>query len=339
MLHVVGDINFTDSDFNVGFGIGSRITQGFDPLKNIAPTKSDIFIGNFEGVASKITDNSGIHSKRFRIDTSYVGKLTNCNIYGVANNHVMQHGPKAYNETLSAISDNCLGYFGSNDNKTFVFEHNKKKISITGLCYRIEEFDFEPLYWHNPELKDIQAEFNNIPNDCFKIVYLHWGNEFVNCPSETQIKLAHWLVDLGFDLIVGMHSHVLQGFEEYKGKYIFYSIGNCLFDMAWEPTKYGAMINVDLEHGEPIISYKYIKIINRCTPVLIENNDLPKILSFDYLNTLINDHNNSEVYHNKVRSAYQSYRAANRKVILGDFIKHPLESKLIILDFLKRKFK
>lgn len=37
--------------------------------------------------------------------------------------------------------------------------------------------------------------------------------------------------------------------------------------------------------------------------------------------------------------AYQSYRAANRKVILGDFIKHPLESKLIILDFLKRKFK
>ena len=48
------------------------------------------------------------------------------------------------------------------------------------------------------------------------------------------------------------------------------------------------------------------------------------MLSFDYLNTLINDHNNSEVYHNKVRSAYQSYRAANRKVILGDFIKHPL---------------
>ena len=39
MLHIVGDINFTDSDFNVGFGIGSRITQGFDPLKNIAPTK------------------------------------------------------------------------------------------------------------------------------------------------------------------------------------------------------------------------------------------------------------------------------------------------------------
>ena len=46
MLHIVGDINFTDSDFNVGFGIGSRITQGFDPLKNIAPTKSDIFILN-----------------------------------------------------------------------------------------------------------------------------------------------------------------------------------------------------------------------------------------------------------------------------------------------------
>ena len=81
-------------------------------------------------------------------------------------------------------------------------------------------------------LKIFKQEFNNIPNDCFKIVYLHWGNEFVNCPSETQIKLAHWLVDLGFDLIVGMHSHVLQGFEEYKGKYIFYSIGNCLFDMA-----------------------------------------------------------------------------------------------------------
>ena len=37
---------------------------------------------------------------------------------------------KAYNETLSAISDNCLGYFGSNDNKTFVFEHNKRKFQL-----------------------------------------------------------------------------------------------------------------------------------------------------------------------------------------------------------------
>ena len=59
MLQFAGDINLTDWDFNPGFGIGSRITNGFDPFKNIERKESDIWVGNFEGVASDVTEKQG----------------------------------------------------------------------------------------------------------------------------------------------------------------------------------------------------------------------------------------------------------------------------------------
>ena len=87
------------------------------------------------------------------------------------------------------------------------------------MCQRLDQFSKEPLYWHNPEIKEIEKELVTIPKDAFKIIYVHWGYEFINRPSQYQKLLAHLLIDMGFDLIIGMHPHVLQGIEKYKGKY------------------------------------------------------------------------------------------------------------------------
>ena len=62
------------------------------------------------------------------------------------------------------------------------------------------------------------------------IVNLHWGAEHTLRPLPQQRLEAHALIDAGADVIIGHHTHTLQTTETYRGKPIFYSIGNFIFD-------------------------------------------------------------------------------------------------------------
>ena len=63
------------------------------------------------------------------------------------------------------------------------------------------------------------------------IAYPHWGVEYVtDTPSKLQITEAHDMIDMGVDMVIGAHPHVIQPFELYRGKPIFYSLGNFVFD-------------------------------------------------------------------------------------------------------------
>jgi len=62
------------------------------------------------------------------------------------------------------------------------------------------------------------------------IVTLHWGAEHQLKPLPQQRLEARALIDAGADLLVGHHPHCLQTKETYKGKQIYYSIGNFIFD-------------------------------------------------------------------------------------------------------------
>ena len=61
------------------------------------------------------------------------------------------------------------------------------------------------------------------------IVNFHWGREMHYEPMSDQKKMAHAIVDAGADLVIGTHPHVYGGVEQYKGKYICYSLGNFCF--------------------------------------------------------------------------------------------------------------
>lgn len=72
MLVFTGDINLTDWYFNVGFGIGTRIADGFDPFRKLNRSANDLWIGNFEGVASNVTDKTGFAGNVFRVSPKSV---------------------------------------------------------------------------------------------------------------------------------------------------------------------------------------------------------------------------------------------------------------------------
>jgi len=293
-------------------------------------------VGNFEGVASTVSANTGIYAKAFRVSPDVLKNLHHMDFYGFANNHAMEHGGDAYIETVKALESYGSIVFDMRNRKSVLFEHMGQKCSITSLCLRIEAKNEKPLYWHNPEYK-IVSELSSLPTDAFKILYVHWGNEYINRPSSAQRKFAHWLLDAGFDLIIGMHPHVLQGYEDYKGKRVYYSLGNCVFDMPSEQCKIGALVELVFRDGKPIYSEKYLQIDGQCCPHIVEESAIPTKWRFDFLNERLKVDDNSEEYHNEIQKGYLVYRKANRIQLLSSAFRYPNSFINVLIDFAKRK--
>ena len=58
------------------------------------------------------------------------------------------------------------------------------------------------------------------------VVYLHWGVQGERCPTGAQRSLASALVEAGGDIVVGSHTHVLQGDGRLGEGYVAYGLGN-----------------------------------------------------------------------------------------------------------------
>jgi len=77
------------------------------------------------------------------------------------------------------------------------------------------------------------------------IVFPHWGIEYTFGPSALQKRLGHLMIDAGADMVIGNHTHWVQSVEVYKGKPIWYSLGNFTFDQSWsEPTLEGVTLEL-----------------------------------------------------------------------------------------------
>ena len=76
------------------------------------------------------------------------------------------------------------------------------------------------------------------------IMSIHWGVHHVPAViAMYQKEVGHAAIDAGVDIILGHHAHILKAVEVYKGKVIFYSIGNFvvppLFDRSGFKPMYG----------------------------------------------------------------------------------------------------
>ncbi len=336
MLVFTGDINLTDNSFDVGYGVGSRIKKGNDPFDAVSKKDGDIWIGNFEGVTADVSIHKDYQKDCFRLPISLLHNCSNLiDYWGIANNHSMEHGDEAFWQMTDALERWSKGVFGTIKMHSITFKHDDKTISVTGLSMRDDEFGYEPQYWNLPELKEIADEINKIKSSDIKIMYIHWGTEFVDNPGLEQIKLAHWLVDIGYDLIIGMHPHVLQGYEVYKDKYIFYSLGNFVFNMSYEPTHHGAVVSYDVRNSK--VRWQYIKINDQYEPVVKEEEEN---YTFENLNQKIKNNINSEWYIREHLNNLKKYRYSNYASILKNLYRYDFSvMKGMISNYIKRRIK
>ena len=86
-------------------------------------------------------------------------------------------------------------------------------------------------YPDSEELERMRADIRALRKQVeVVIVSCHWGISGSETTVDYQRAIAHEAVDQGADLVFGHHPHVIQGIEVWKGKPIFYSLGNFTFD-------------------------------------------------------------------------------------------------------------
>ncbi len=330
MLKILGDCCFADGYFDKGCSVGTAIMSGNNPFEYLKINDNDFWIGNFECACAKEDQN------HFVVSPNSLSAIKHLNFYCFANNHAMQIGDTGYNQTIAYFENNGIPYCGSIEKKSEKINHQGKTVGIFAFSMRPDNFSNNPLYWHLPELSDIEREIDKLSDCDYKIAFVHWGYEFMNRPNIEQRQLAHFLIDKGVDLVAGMHPHVAQGAEVYKGKHIFYSLGNAVFNMAWEPTKYGLIVNIDFSKESPVVSSDYIQIGEDYFPKIVES--IPQPYSREYLDSLINYTKENEIYFAETRKFAKQYTKANRKAIVKRMLIMSNKEKVaLITDFLKRR--
>ena len=203
-------------------------------FENVRPIfeNDDLTIVNFEGTLSQRGERQdkeyAFRGNPLYAKILYEGSVEAANL---ANNHSMDYGEIAFNDTRLHLEDSGITAFGKSEYKIIEIKGIKIGLIGTSLLTYIERVNFskvmENLKLENPDI--IIASF-------------HWGEENMNTPTSDQIQFAHLAVDLGADLVLGHHPHILQGIEKYNGKYIAYSLGNFCFGGNRSPKDKDTMI-------------------------------------------------------------------------------------------------
>lgn len=193
-------------------------------FENVEPIFSadDLTIVNLEGPLT--TAEVFRESQTYCIsgDPAYVEALTAGSVEAVsmANNHLMDYYEAGRDDTVAAVEDAGIVY-AFND-RVGIYETKGIRIglisvNVIGYGSGVEKFIKKGM----EELKEQQANLI--------IVNCHWGIERENVPEDYARRLGKNCIDWGADLVIGHHPHVIQGIEQYNGKYIVYSLGNFCF--------------------------------------------------------------------------------------------------------------
>lgn len=104
-------------------------------------------------------------------------------------------------------------------------------------------------YPNNEDVINMAADIAHVRQRADVVVLsIHWGIHFIPAViADYQRELAHAAIDAGADVVIGHHPHVLKGIEIYKGKAIFYSLGNFAID---PPTSFQKNLTASRAHKE-----------------------------------------------------------------------------------------
>jgi len=222
---------------------------------------ADISIGNLEGPISDKGMNVGsIYS--FRADPRAIEGLTlaGFDILSVANNHMGDWASPAFEDTLQRLTEANIDYIGGGYNQSETYSPLKKQINDTMLCF-FAYTDLGPRSFEASgdksgmaflDIESVQEDMERHENSCdLSIVSLHFGEEYKENATSRQKTIAKALVNSGADLIVGHHPHVIGEVEMIDNAYVYYSLGNFIFDQMFsERTRQGIALIAEIKDKE-----------------------------------------------------------------------------------------
>lgn len=256
-------------------------TYFFDGVKSII-NNDDITIMNLESTFTESNIDEGDRFN-FKAPANYVNiiKQNSIEVVNIANNHMYDYKEIGYEDTKEILKDADVKFFGYDD--FVILEKNEIKIGFIGTtCFTESKC--------KKHLKNgIEYMKNNNVNTFF--VSYHWGIEKEYKHNSFQTKMGKYAIDNGAELVIGHHPHVLQGIEQYKGKYIVYSLANFVFGGNKNPYDKDSMIfqlelifnsNNEIISTKPILVPVYITGLpkkNNYQPVLLEGEEKTRVLN------------------------------------------------------------
>jgi len=168
---------------------------------------------------------SHLHSSPFELKGHWA--------FSLANNHLMDYQVEGMRETVMFLRKHGFPFGGAGDNesearKTLWLSEGGKRIAV--ICCCEHQFGVS-----GPDTCGVAAQglwvldsIRSARNERADVVIVssHAGSESTKLVSPRLQELYHEWIDAGADVIHGHHAHVPQGWETYKGKPIFYGLGN-----------------------------------------------------------------------------------------------------------------
>jgi hypothetical protein len=228
-------------------------------IKNYVSEHNQAFV-NLEG---PFTDSSKIITKNgpnLKICNHFIDPLVSAgfNLFGLANNHIMDYGKTGLQDTIELLNSKNLSYVGAGYDlreaqRIHFHEHDGITIAIIALA----EKEFSIAGSSSPGVAPLDVCQNYYQIQKAKqladivIVTMHAGNEHFPFPRPNLRSLCHLYIDMGVDLIVNHHTHVPSAYEVYKDKKIYYGLGNFIFNMPDQIKSWyeGYMLSIDIKKG------------------------------------------------------------------------------------------
>jgi poly-gamma-glutamate synthesis protein (capsule biosynthesis protein) len=216
---------------------------------------ADLAIANFENPAP---DRPSWHTRGtvFSADPVLIDGLAGAGFdyLSLANNHIRDAGGQGLLQTITNVRKRGIEVSGAG--KDLAAARKPAMLDAGGTTVAVLGYDAIAGYYHatpdrigsapltasivRADIKSARAAGADLV-----IVFPHWGTEYRSKPFSGQQKLARMIIDSGADMVIGNHAHWAAAMEVYKGKPIWYALGNFVFDQTWsEPTMEGITLEL-----------------------------------------------------------------------------------------------
>lgn len=240
-ISATGDVtlgNYREQDYELSFNqTYDRAEDKGYFFENVADifAADDMTIVNLEGVFTLSEKYEEGRTYNIKGLPEYAELLSGASVEAVsmANNHRLDYGEEGTRDTIEALDGVGIAY--AYDKNVGVYEVKGVKIGWVAVNEATQGVNVEKILENG--IAKLREEGADLVLAC-----CHWGTEREYYPEDYQKELGRKCIDWGADLVLGHHPHVLQGIDQYQGKYIVYSLGNFCFGANRNPSDKDTMI-------------------------------------------------------------------------------------------------
>lgn len=195
------------------------------------------------------------------------------NLVSLANNHTMDKGTKAIMNSVAYWRDKTnvmtAGSYDSEEDhlRSHIGEKNGIKYAFLAYTYGTNGIPVPSgksylvnLFSEEQAKKDIESVKGQVD---VILVAMHWGVEYTHTPTQEQRNQAKFLADLGVNVIIGSHPHVIEPIEHIGDTVVIYSLGNFISGQVGIERRVGLLASVDIhkvvENDETTITIDNVK--------------------------------------------------------------------------------